>query len=35
MDNKECLDKVRTSEINDPELSYALLKALLAGKIKI
>lgn len=35
MDIRECLDKVRTSEINDPELSYALLKVILAGKIKI
>lgn len=31
----ECIDKVRSSEINDSELSFALLQAILKGYIKI
>ncbi|MNJ75123.1 hypothetical protein D3C77_721630 [compost metagenome] len=31
----ECMDKIRNSEINDSELSFALLQAILKGFIKI
>lgn len=31
----ECMDKIRSSEINDSELSYALLQAILKGVVDI
>lgn len=31
----ECMDKIKSSEINDSELSYALLQAILKGFVKI